>query len=87
MFPDRRFKLELDTASRIVDHAFGFARSNELTPRTAASLDPRGRNVVLQMQDGSGLLAPGPRTGNPGAQSEWASRRANLASIMDSPGL
>lgn len=50
--------MNLETASRIVDAALGFARSNGLAPMTVAALDARGCIVVLKMEDGSGLLRP-----------------------------
>jgi uncharacterized protein GlcG (DUF336 family) len=50
--------MNLETASRIVDAALGFARWNGLAPMTVAALDARGCIVVLKMEDGSGLLRP-----------------------------
>jgi hypothetical protein len=86
MYLGRHFRLDLDTASRIVDAALGFAQSNELAPRSAASLDPRGCDFVLTMEDGSGLLRPRPRTANLGAHSVWASGRATSRRSWSSPG-
>jgi hypothetical protein len=86
MYLDRHFRLDLDTASRIVDAALGSAQSNELAARTAASLDARGCDFVLTMEDGSGLLRPRPRTGNLGAHSVWTSERANSRRSWSPPG-
>jgi uncharacterized protein GlcG (DUF336 family) len=45
-------------ASRIVDNALQYARSQKLSPMTVAVLDSRGCVIALKVEDRSSLLRP-----------------------------
>ena len=50
--------MHLDAASRSVDAALRFASFEELTAMNVSVLDALGCRIVLQTEDGRGLLAP-----------------------------